>query len=190
MMLCYLRLSVYGGLCLCAANQFLLLYWSPGYAERMTTSKSFYISLTMRLAALVICIIGFLVDDDIGKCSNSRRPICDRFSERIYLWTVPPQTIVILVIIGVTIYVSKQVLRLQQTVAPIVVNLPTISQSAPSHNKRNGNEIEMVDLEADHVKKFSSQPKQFMETSTATKRSAIDSFNSSRDSQENPCCEP
>ena len=116
----------------------------------MTTSKAVDISLTMRLVAIVITLMGFSLDENIAKCADSPRVLCDRFSPRNYFWSVVPETITILVTLGVISYVSKQIIRLQQSVAPVVniqlPAIPTISHHI-SVKRKNLDDVRVEDFD-------------------------------------------
>lgn len=180
------RFSIFGGVSLSAVNQFLFLYWSAGYYERMTTSRALKICISLRILMIALTLLGYTMDPSITKCSPpSKLPICQRFSPENFYWQVPPQMIVIIVSASVTIYLTRKIILLQNSVNP-VVNLPNIGtnnsfsdiQQIPSISSQvnydaKTDDVTIFDLEENtetQVPSFRNTLSKEKETLTETKR--------------------
>ena len=153
--------STFGGICLSQVNHFLKLYWSPGYEERVTTEGSLKSIAGLKTGLGVAIWIGLMTDPNSSNCSNSKTPICNLLQPSKYVWVMIPIVMVILVTLSVTVYVVKIVLRLQNSVAPVVtLPLPTVSTQR-LENKTTQKDKRKKDSQDVETKRRNSNPSMF-----------------------------
>ena len=111
-------------------------------------------TVSVKLAAMLITILIYFVDPDVFRCAPYTLPICAYIRKNNFYWVTLPLCSSYLVVLFVTVYVIKIILKQENTIAPLVnlrastiANRPlTISHSINNNVQRN-DQIMLEDLE-------------------------------------------
>ena len=112
---------------MCQIDNFLKIYYNIEYEDKVTVKRAKEIILNIRVWSAVLTIIYLLLTPENAMCQTSPNPICSALKPSNYIWSMTTHGALYVVCILVISYLFKKVLKLNNTVAP-VVNFPVQCQ--------------------------------------------------------------
>ena len=119
-----LRISVDGGLIAIQVDRFLGLYLNLSYDETLDTEKSSKVIIGIIMLSCLITSLGAVMDPEILSCNTEENmklpPACSFLRETSIYWFTLPRTIHFLVMMVVTVYVMRIIVKHHNHVVPVV----------------------------------------------------------------------
>ena len=112
------RISGYADISVSQVDRFLALYWNSEYKERVTTSSAITTTAIVKILVMVCTLLIYSVDPDILKCAPDTLPICAYIRKNNFYWVTLPMCSSYLVVLIVTVYVIKIIIKQENIVVP------------------------------------------------------------------------
>ena len=111
-------------------------------------------TLSVKVAAMLITILIYFVDPDVFRCAPYTLPICAYIRKNNFYWVTLPLCSSYLVVLFVTVYVIKIILKQENTITPLVnlrastsANRPLTISHSFNNNVQHNDQIMLEDLE-------------------------------------------
>ena len=112
------RISGYADISVSQVDRFLALYWNSEYKERVTTSSAIATTVIVKILVMICTLVIYSVDPDILKCAPDILPICAYIRKNNFYWVTLPMCSSYLVVLIVTVYVIKIIIKQENIVVP------------------------------------------------------------------------